>query len=147
MKDNGNLKEQDDEILEEGIFEPNKAQDDEVLEEDTFERDPDYDNATALENAKAVGEFVGDMKKIVKDNWKASSKADKTKFVLIILPFFIGLAIGAVGVTLANIGKIFESAKILIIGCILMGIGFGTAFLAIVSIIIVSTIKEIKRRR
>lgn len=134
-----------DEILEEEIFEQ-KKEDDEVLEEDTFERKPNYDYATPIENIKAVGEFVGDMKKIVKDGWKGSSKADKAKLLLILLPFFIGLAVGAVGVGFANIGQSFESAKLLTIGYILMGTGFGTAFLTILISIIVQAIKDRKNR-
>lgn len=133
----------EEEILKENI----KEQDDEVLEEDTFERKPNYDYATTLDNAKAVGEFVGDVKKIVKDSWKVSSKADKAKLLLIILPFFIGLAVGAVGVTFANIGQGLENGTLLLIGYILMGTGFGTAFLTIFITIIVQAIKDRKLRR
>lgn len=126
MKDDENLKEQEDD----------------VLDECKFDREPNYDYSTPIDNIKAVGEFVGDVRKIVKDSFKTSSKADKAKFLLIILPFFIGLAIGVVGVTFADIGQTLESERILTIGYILMGIGFGTAFLTVIITIIVQAIKD-----
>ena len=127
--------------------EDENLKDDEVLEEDTFEREIDYDNATPLENIKAMGEFVGDVKKIVKDNWKVASKADRAKILLILLPFFIGIAIGLVGTTFATFGQELEIEALLVIGYILMGTGFGTAILTIFIAIIVQAIKDRKLRR
>lgn len=132
---------------EEKISEKSLQDDDEVLEEDIFEREPDYDDATVLDNIKAVGEFVVDMKNAVKDSWNTSSKADKAKLLLIILPFLIGLAIGGVGVAFANVGQALKHDALLIIGFILMGTGFGSAFLTIIITVTVHGIKNRKHRR
>lgn len=130
MEEDKNLKEETEE-------------EDEVLEEDTFEREIEgNDKLTVRDAVQAAGEIYGEYKKA----YKSASKADKAKFLLIILPFFIGLAIGAVGVTIANIGQSLEIKKIEVAGWIVMGIGFGTTFLTIVVTITVESIKNRKHR-
>ena len=139
---------EEDEVLEEGVFERGNSssdrglrngreEDDEVLEEGDFERKSGEEAVTPRDAVKVMGEIYGEYKKA----YKSASKSDKAKFLLIILPILITLALGFVGIFIANMGQALELKTVEIIGLVIMGIGLGGFVLTLVLIIVISKLK------
>ena len=123
--ENASLKhsEEEDEVLDECVFDKQKSEEDEEL--------------TPRKVAHTVKEIYGDYKKA----YSSTSKRDKVKILLIIVPLVITFILGAVGIVIANIGQSLGLENVELAGVIIIAIGFGGFFMTIVLLGIISKLK------
>lgn len=104
-----------------------------------FSNNPDDDETITVREA---ADLVSDLAHHYKKGYQASSKKDKAKILLIVLPLLITFILGFVGIVIANVGQFLQNRQVEIIGFVFMGVGLGGFFLIILGLGIYTSIKD-----